>query len=104
VQPPCPSSTPSPVSTENAGEASDTAFEGSNALFKNVLRRVGETAVDVAGVLQVEAVRGVLSAVENVRGGLVNRNRAGIGCGVCLFLANVELKRFEVEFVLSCHL
>ena len=85
-------------------EGRDTAFEGGNAFFKDILRRVGETAINIACIFQMEAVRGVLSAVENVRGGLVNRNRAGIGCGVCLFLANVELKSFEVELVLSCHL
>ena len=90
-------------STGSDGETGDTAFEGSDALFKNILRRVGEAAVDVAGILQVETVRSVLGAVENVRGGLVNRNRAGIGCGVCLFLANVELKSFEVELVLCSH-
>jgi hypothetical protein len=51
----------------------------------------------------VETVRGVLSVMENVGGGLVYRDCAGIGCGVCLFLANVELKGFEVELVLSSH-
>ena len=89
--------------TRSDGETGDTAFEGSDALFENVLRGVGEAAVDVAGILQVEAVRSVLGAVENVRGGLVNRYRARIGCGVRLFLANVELKRFEVELVLCRH-
>jgi hypothetical protein len=81
----------------------DTAFEGGYAFFKNILRRVGETAINIAGIFQMETVRSVLSAVENVRGGLVYRNRAGIGGGIGLFLANVELKRFEVEFVLCCH-
>jgi hypothetical protein len=84
-------------------EACDTAFESGDALFKDILRRVGEAAVDVAGILQVETIRGVLCAMENVGGGLVNRNRAAVGCGVCLFLANVELKGFEVELVLSSH-
>jgi hypothetical protein len=51
----------------------------------------------------METVGRVLSAVENVGGGLVYRDCAGIGCGVCLFLANVELKGFEMELVLSSH-
>ena len=89
--------------TGSDSEASDTAFESGDALFKNVLRGVGKTAVDVARILQVETIRGMLGAVENVGGGLVNRNRAGIGGGIGLFLANVELKRFEVEFVLCRH-
>ena len=85
------------------GEACDTAFESGDALLENILRGVGESAVDVAGVLQVETVRSVLSAVEHVRGGLVNRNGARIGCRVCLFLANMELKSFKVELVLCSH-
>jgi hypothetical protein len=90
-------------SARSDGKASDTAFKSGDALFKNVLRRVGEAAVDVARILQVKTVRGVLSVMENIGGGLVYRNRAAIGCGVCLFLANVELKSFEVELVLSSH-
>ncbi len=85
------------------GETCDTAFESGDALFKDILSGVGETAVDVACILQVETVGCVLCVMENVGGGLVNRNRAGIGCGVCLFLANMELKSFEVELVLSSH-
>ena len=86
------------------GEACDTTFESSDALFENVLRGVGEAAVNVACILQVETVRSVLGAVEHVRGGLVYRNCAGIGCRVCLFLTNVELKSFEMELVLSRHI
>ena len=85
-------------------ETCDTAFESSDALFKNVLRGIGEAAVNVACILQMETVRSVLSAVEHVRGGLVYRNCAGIGCRVCLFLTNVELKSFEMELILSRHI
>jgi hypothetical protein len=90
--------------TRSDCETCDTAFESSDALFKNVLRGVGEAAVDVASILQVKTVRSVLSAVEHVRSGLIYRNCAGIGCRVCLFLTNVELKSFEMELILSRHI
>ena len=85
------------------GEACDTAFESGDTLFKDILCGVGEAAVNVAGILQVETVGSMLCAMEHVRGGLVDRNRTGIGCGVCGFLANVELKSFKVELVLCSH-
>ena len=85
-------------------ETCDTAFESGDALFKNVLRGIGEAAVNVACILQMETVRSVLSAVEHVRGGLVYRNCAGIGCRVSSLLTNVELKSFEMELILSRHI
>ena len=45
----------------------------------------------------------MLGAVENVGGGLVDRNSAGIGGGVCLFLAHMELEGFKVKLVLCRH-
>ena len=90
--------------TRSDCEACDTAFESCDALFKNVLRGVGEATVNVACILQVETVRSVLGAVEHVRSGLIYRNCAGIGCRVCLFLTNVELKSFEMELILSRHI
>ena len=85
------------------GKACDASFQGGDALFKNILGGVGKAAVDVARVLQVETVGGVLGAVEHVRGGLVDRNGAGIGGRVCLFLAHMELEGFKVKLVLCRH-
>ena len=53
---------------------------------------VGQTAVDVAGVCQTEAVRSVLAVAEHIGSGLVNGHCAGIGRGIGLLLANVQLK------------
>ena len=89
--------------TRSNRESGNAAFEGSDTFFENALSRIGDAAVDVTTGLQGKAVCGVLGIVENVRGGLVNRNRAGIGCGVCLFLANMELKSFKMELVLCRH-
>ena len=89
--------------TRSDGESGNAAFEGSDTFFENALSRIGDAAVDVTTGLQGKAVCSILGIVENVRGGLVNRNRAGIGCGVCLFLANMELKSFKMELVLCRH-
>ena len=72
------------------------ALERRNALFKDVLRGVGESAIDVAGVAQRETVCRVLGIVEDVRSGGVNRNGAGIGGGVRLFLTDVKLQGFKM--------
>ena len=85
------------------GKACDASFQGGDTLFKNVLGGVGEASVDVARVFQVETVGGMLGAVEHVGGGLVDRNSAGIGGGVCLFLAHMELEGFKVKLVLCRH-
>ena len=42
------------------GEGCHTAFDGCYALLKYVLGRVGETAVDIAGIAESETVGGVL--------------------------------------------
>ena len=76
-------------------ECCNAALKCCDALLENVLRRVGQTAVDVACVCQTEAVCGVLAVMENVRGGLINRNGTGVGCRVRLFLTDVKLLGFE---------
>ena len=67
------------------------AFQSGHPLFQHVLGGVGETAVNIAGVRQPEAGGGVGAVVEHVRGGGVNGNGAGIGSGIGLLLADVEL-------------
>ena len=58
------------------------AFEGCDTFFQDVLRRVGQTAVDVASVFQSEAVFGLLCIFKDIRCGLVNRNGAGTRCRI----------------------
>jgi hypothetical protein len=55
------------------GQAADPAFHRSDALFKDILGRIHDAGVDVAGDLEVEQVGSVLGAVEGIRGRLVNR-------------------------------
>ena len=68
-----------------------TALQCCDTLFKDVLRRVGQTAVNVAGISQTEAGSCVVAVVEHIRSGLINRHGTCIGCRVSLFLANVQL-------------
>ena len=63
------------------------AFKGRDSLLEYALRRVGETAVNVAGIRKTEAVCRVFCVMEYVSCRLVNRNRSRIGSGVCLFLS-----------------
>ena len=67
------------------------AFQSCHPLFQNVLSGVGETAVNVTGIRQPEAGGGVGAVVEHIRGGGVNGDSTGIGSGVGLLLADVEL-------------
>ena len=83
------------------GQRCDAALKGCNALLEDVLGGVGQTAVDVAGVLQAEAVRRVLGVVEDIGGSLVDGHRAGIGDGIGLLLTDVQLKGFEMQFTLA---
>ena len=71
------------------------AFQSSHPFFQHVLGGIGETAVNVAGVRQPEAGGGVGTVMEHVRGGGVNGNGPGVGSGVGLLLADVELQGFK---------
>ena len=84
------------------GQARGAAFEGRDAVFEHALGGVGQTSVDVARIRQSEAGLGVVEAVEDVAGGLVDRHRAGVGGRVGLLLADVQLQGFET-IVLVCH-
>ena len=83
------------------GQSGNTALQSRDALLEHILGGVGQTAVNVAGVLQVEAVSGVLGVMEHVGSGLVNRHGAGIGDGVSLLLANMQLQGLKMVFTLA---
>ena len=70
-------------------ECRAAALESGDSLFENVLRGVGQSAVDVARVRETEAVGGVLRVAENIGGRLINGYRSCVGCGVSLLLTNV---------------
>ena len=72
------------------------ALEGRDALFKDVLCGICEPAIDVARVTKGEAIRRVLRVVEYIGSRRINRDGAGIGGGVGLFLTDVELQSFKM--------
>ena len=57
----------------------DAAFQRRDALLHDVLRRVHDAGVDVAGLGQAEQRRRVVGVVEGVGGGLVDRQGPGVG-------------------------
>ena len=77
------------------GESGASSLEGGDPLLEDLLGRVGQTAVDVPGVLESETVGGMLRVVEDVGRGQVDRNRPGVGDGVGLLLPHMELEGLE---------
>ena len=71
------------------------ALQSRDPLLQHVLGGVGQTAVDVAGIGQAEPGSGVLTVAEHIGSGGVNGNGAGIGSGIRLLLANMELQGFK---------
>ena len=72
----------------------DAAFERRDALLDDVLGRVHDPGVDVAGLGKAEQRGGVLGAVERVGRGLVDRQRPRVG-GDVRRLAGVDLLGLE---------
>ena len=81
---------------EAVARAATPPLQGRDALLKNVLGGVGQAAIDVAGVCQAEAVSSMLAVAEDIGSGLVNGHRAGIGSGIGLLLANMQLKGSQI--------
>ena len=74
----------------------NTAFQRRNALFQHILRGVGQSAIDIARICQTETCGGMGGVLKDVGRGLINRDSAGIGRGIRLFLANMQLKGFKL--------
>ena len=83
-------------STGCDGQAGHTAFQGSDAVLEHALRGIRQTAVDVAGIAQAEAVGRVLGAVEYIGSGLVDGNGTGIRCGVGRLL-DERIRRLHIR-------
>ena len=81
------------------GQGPRAALQGRQALLQRLLGGVGEPAVDVALLRQVEPGGGVGGAVKHVGRGLVDGHRPCAGGGVRPLLSHVELK--GLEFVVA---
>ena len=75
-------------------DRADAGFERGEPLLEHRRRGVGNARVDVAGAFQIEQRRGVIGILKHVGRGLIDRNRAGAGCGVRA-LAGVQAQGFE---------
>ena len=74
------------------GQTGGATFKGGDAVLEDALGGVGQTAVDVARVSEAEAGLGVVEVVEDVAGGSVDRDRAGVGGRVGLLLTHMQLQ------------
>ena len=70
-------------------------FQRRDSGFKHALGRVCQSAVDVAGIPQSKAVSSMIAAMEHVGSRCVNRNGAGVGYRIGLFLTNMQLFGFK---------
>ena len=84
--------------TGSGSQCCHAALQRCNALFKHILRGVGQTAVDVTCIGQTEAVCGVLAVAEHIGRGLVDGHRTGIGGGVGLLLTDMKLQGLKFIF------
>ena len=75
------------------------ALERSNALLEDRFGRVRQTAVDVACVLQCEAVRRVLRVVEDIGRAGVDGDGSRVRNGIGLLLTDMKLQ--GLEFILA---
>ena len=83
--------------------SSDAAFECGNALGEDILRRVRQAAVDVAGILQCKAVSSVLRVVEYEGRRLVDWHSARVRSGISLLLTNMQLQCLKMVLSLFTH-
>ena len=76
-------------------EGAGSPFDGREALFEDIGGGIHDARVDVAELLQGKEIGGVVGALEDVRGRLVDRHRAGAG-GRIGDLAGVQGQRAQV--------
>ena len=92
--------------TGSGSQSGNTVLERCNALLEHILCRIGQTTVDIACVSQTETVSRVLTVMENIGSGLVDRNCTRIGNRISGLLTDVQLLGFKgpVFGILdSCH-
>ena len=90
-------------STACHGQTCHSALQRSHSSLKHILGAVGQSAVDVAGITQSEAVGSMLGVVENIAGSLIDRHCASVACGVGGLLTNMKCQSLKVQFLICCH-
>ena len=86
------------------GKSPHAAFKGRHPLFQRILRGIGQTAVNVAGVGQVEPGLGMGTVVKHVGGRLINGHGSRTACSVRLLLPGMHLQGFKPQafFMIHC--
>ena len=82
-------------------ECRRAALKCCDALFKHILRRVHEPPVNIARILECEAVGGVLRIVEYIGCRLVDRHRTRVRDGIRLLLSDTHLQGFKMIVFLA---
>ena len=82
-----------------SGQSCRTALQGGDPLLQHVLGGVGQAAIDIAAVGQIEAGGGVGGVPEDIGGGLIDGYGPGIGSGIGLLLAHMKLH--SLKFILA---
>ncbi len=81
----------------------DTSLKRSHARLKHILRRIGQSAVDVSGVTERKAVGCMPAVIKHIRCGLIDGHSPCAGDRVGLFLAYMKLQSLKVEIVVCIH-
>ena len=85
------------------GQSRNAAFQGGHALLESLLGGVGQAAVDVAGLAQIEAGLGVVTVVEHIGRGLIDGHGPGAAGRIGLFLTGMYLQGFKVQGTGGAH-
>ena len=71
------------------------ALQGSDTLFKDILCRVCQSAVDVSGITKSESVSCMLRIMEHIGSRCIDRYGSCVCNRICLLLSDVQLSCFE---------
>ncbi len=87
-------------STGADSHSCDTALQSGYSLFEHIHCGIGESSVNVAGILQCESGLSVIGIVEDEGRCLINRNRSCAGCRIRLFLSYMKCLCIESQISL----
>ena len=63
-------------------KAGNASLQRGDALFENILCRIGQAAINVSGICQAEAIRGMLAVMKDIGCRCVYGDRTGVGRGI----------------------
>ena len=69
----------------------NTTFQGCDSLLENILRRVGQTSVNITCICQTKSCCCVIAVAEYIRRSLINRYCTCVSYRIGSFLSYVKL-------------